>query len=97
MKYYYSHYNTGEIYIAAYVEDELYADVSICLAEYGIVPEDNQIIIPFDNMSEKDYQMYLRDLTKAQIKDIIYGPYGSTSVLVELRDDWKDICISMEE
>ena len=92
MNYYYSKYNAGGTYIAAYEGEELYADVSICLAEYGIIPDENQIIIPFDDMSEDDYQMYLKDLTKTQIKEIKYGSYGATGVLVVLRDDWQTIC-----
>ena len=97
MRYYFSYYKTGDIYIAVYDDEDYYEDLTICLAEYGIYPKEGQIIIPVNMMRENDYKKYINDLIETTIRVIPYGPYDAVGVLAELKDNWRDICIPMDE
>ena len=92
-EYEYGEYNAGGIYIAAMENGDLYDDVSVCLVEYGIVLEDNQIAIP----RKGDYEIFIDDLAKSVDKIVHYGSFDSTAAVVNLKDNWKDLCHSMYE
>lgn len=72
-------------------DGEPYATLSICLADYGMTPlSENQIFVPTYKMCDEDYEMFKRDLFKRELMEVQFG-YGK-GMLVELRDDWKEIC-----
>lgn len=90
-EYEYGEYNAGGLYIAAIEDGELYDDVSICLVGYGVLLGENQIAIP----RKGDYKKYIEDLAKREIRVVHYGPYDSTALIIELKDNWKEFCNSL--
>lgn len=95
-EYYYGKYEHGGIYLGAYEDDELYADVSVCLEAYGISTGDNQIIINTEYISDEDYIQCKQDLAKDVLRIVRFGSYNTVGYLVNLRDDWRDYCKSFE-
>lgn len=94
MRYYRSKYEEDQSTAIRCVteEGEPYGVVSICMAGYGIVPKsENEIVVPKYKFSAEEYQRLKEDLFKREIKPVKVG-YG-LGVLVELREDWKDICV----
>ena len=90
--YEYGEYYTGGIYIAAMEDGELYDDVTICLIEYNIELEGNQIAIP----ERAGFIKYVNDLAGKVIREVEYGPFHSKAMIIELKDNWKDICKPIE-
>lgn len=91
--YEYGEYYAGGTYIAAMEGNELYDDVSICLAEYSINLEENQIAIP----EKGEFIKYVKDLSRKVVREVEYGPYHSKAMVIELRDNWKEICKPIDE
>lgn len=92
-EYEYGEYNAGGVYIAAMEDGELYDDVTVCLIEYGIVLADDQIAIP----QKGDYKTFIKDLAKDIVRTVHYGPFDSSAVIVNLKDNWRELCSSMYE
>ena len=94
MIYYRGEYVAGGTAILCTTDDgEPYADISVCLINYGIMPPKNQIVVPTYELSEEFYQQVKKTLIKREINEVKFG--YAKGVLVELRDDWEEICHPM--
>lgn len=86
----------GSTYITAFMDDELYGDVTINLGVYGITPAKNQVVLPTYKFSKAFERTVKHDLVKKVVKRIDYGPYDAYGELVELKDDWQDRALSYD-
>lgn len=85
---------TGGPAIEAWDEDGPYADVSICVP--NIICKDNQIILNHDILFDKKFVSAFKKYLCTEEEEVCYGPFNTRSSLVTLKDNWKDLCISME-
>ena len=83
----------GSTYIRALTEDgEPWCDVSVCLADYGMKPTDeNCIFVPAYKMDRGTLEVLERDLFDEVLSKEIPIGFG-TGWLVKLKDNWKEIC-----
>ena len=80
----------GSTYICAFKDGELWCDVSVCLADYGMKPSDeNCIFVPAYKMNPETLEILERDLFAEVISKEIPIGFG-TGWLVKLKDNWKD-------
>ena len=97
LTYTYGHYEgSNDIFIDAMQGGEFYAEVSIDLLCYGILPGPNRIIIPSYKFTKNELATIKRDLVKRVITRINYGPFDAYGELVELKDDWKERSVRLE-
>ena len=76
-------------------EREPYATVSVCLAGYGVSLPENQIVIDHNLLYSSEFMEKLKeDLIKKEIMGIDFG--FARSLIVELKDNWKEICEEVE-
>lgn len=97
MEYYRGKYFYGEgTCITCTTNDgESYADCSVNLFEYGITLPEDEIVINADILRGDFYENdFKKKFVKEEIRGIEYG--YAKSVVVELVDNWKDLCIDMD-
>lgn len=91
LKYYRDEYVAGGTAIRCDDEDGYpYADCSVCLADYGFIPPEDEIVVPTYKMMPADAQMIIGDLAKEVIGTVRFGYAEGTHI--KLRDDWKEFC-----
>ena len=79
-----------EILRYPFKDDELWCDVSVCLADYGMKPADeNCIFVPAYKMNPETLEILERDLFAEVINKEIPIGFG-TGWLVKLKDNWKE-------
>lgn len=77
-------------------EREPYAAVSICLADYGVKLPENQIVINHDLMNDPVFLTKIKpDLIKKEVMAVSFG--FANSIVVELKDNWKELCEEVGE
>ena len=82
-------YIGGGTAIEAYTEEgEPFAECSVCLASYGFVPAENQIVVPVYKMSESTAERIVDDLAKKVIGEVKFGPFDATGLLIELEEEY---------
>lgn len=97
LTYAYSTYAIDDsLYIMALEDGEPYADVSINLFVYGVLPGINQIVLPVYKFSKEFERAVKKDLVKKVLKRIDYGPYDAYGELVELKDDWRERVVPLD-
>ena len=88
--------DNGTAIMALTDEREPYAAVSICLADYGVKLPENQIVINHDLMNDPVYLTKIKaDLVKKEVMAVSFG--FANSIVVELKDNWKEICEEVGE
>lgn len=96
--YAYSYYmKDGGIYIMAIVDDEPYADITINLSSYGLHIADNQVVVPTYKLDEDIFFSFVDDLAERIVTRIGYGPFDAYGDVVELKKDWKDKAVLLED
>ena len=81
----------GSTYICAFKDDEHWCDVSVCLADYGMKPADeNCIFVPAYKMNPETLEVLERDLFAEVINKEIPIGFG-TGWLVKVKDNWKEL------
>jgi len=94
LKYYRGEYKAGGTAIRCVDEEGFpFADCSVCLADYGFIPPENEIVVPTYNMLPVDAMRIIRDLAHEEIGTVHFG--YATGVHIKLRDDWKEFCEEM--
>ena len=88
--------DNGTAIMALTDEREPYATVSICLADYGVKLPENQIVINHDLMNDPVFLTKIKaDLVKKEVMTVSFG--FASSIVVELKDNWKEICEEVGE
>ena len=91
LKYLRGEYVAGGTAIRCVDEDGLpYAYCSVCLADYGLIPPEDEIVVPVYKMMPYDIQTIVKDLAKEELGFVHFG-YG-TGLRIRLRDDWREFC-----
>lgn len=98
LSYAYSNYvKGGGVYIMALIDDEPYADITVNLSAYGTTTKINEVMVPTYKLDADVFSSFVDDLAERIITRIGYGPYDAYGDLVELKKDWKDKAIPLEE
>lgn len=89
LKYYKGKYIAGGTAIKCVDEEGFpYADCSVCLVDYGFIPDEDEIVVPTYQMMPNDAQMIISDLAK-EVKGTVKFGYAE-GVLIKLKDEWKE-------
>ena len=94
MRYVTEKYVAGGTAIQAFTDDdEPYATCSICLAEYGFVPKDNEIVVPVYKLVGGAAEKIIADLADEVLGTVTFGPYGAEGRLIRLKKEyWPEDC-----
>lgn len=86
MRYEISEYKVGGTAVQAYTEEgEPYATCSVCLAEYGFIPDEGEIVVPSYHFTEDVLEQILSDICDEVIAEITYGPFDSRGLWIRLK------------
>ena len=87
----------GSIYIAAMLHGELYAEITVNLSSYGLHLKGNQVMVPTYKLDADVFFSFVDDLAERIVTRIGYGPFDAYGDIVELKKDWKDKAVPLEE
>lgn len=94
----YSNYiKGGGIYITAFIDNEPYADLTINLLSHGITPPHGYVMVPTYKLDKDIFSSFVDDLAERVVTRFGYGPFDAYADLVELKSDWRDKAVPLED
>ena len=89
MRYEVNRYRYGGTHVGAFEDDGMpYADCSVNLTAYGILPSDEYIAIPTYKFTKEDNDMFIADLAEEVVDVFHFGPYDSVATLIRLKEEY---------
>lgn len=90
----YGEYVTGGTAIEAWCDEGPYAHISINVPE--IPCSENQIVLNHDICFDERFVQDVKSYLAKDSVPVAFGPFGTISELITLKDNWKDLCVSIE-
>ena len=84
---------TDGIAIDAWDEEGPFADVTICVQ--GIPLKKNEVILNHDVLFDREFVDSFLEYLAEGARPVHYG--YANSYAIKLKDNWKDLCVPMEE